>query len=177
MKAGTARGGRQARIGQRLKESAKEAGLSLGEAAKAVGVSETTVYRWWSGERAPDDEVLAKYAAAVGKPAEYFFMADERVERHVFETWVKVAEAAMAGGDVEEAVREHLTEEIGTPEERSLLASASHAIRDLISACLTQSWDSLSEAERLEVILWVVEHARRGVRPSGPPPNSAARSR
>lgn len=172
MKAGTARGGRQARIGQRLKESAKEAGLSLGAAAKAVGVSETTVYRWWSGERAPDDEVLAKYAAAVGKPEEYFFMADERVERHLFESWLQVADAVMAGGDVDAAMREHVPPGVGTPEEHALLASASGAIRELISRCITAAWDQMTKAEQLRVLVWVFEHARQGETPSGPPPSA-----
>ena len=38
-----------------------------------MDVSETTVYRWWSGERLPADDRMEEYAALVGTDVATFF--------------------------------------------------------------------------------------------------------
>ena len=52
-----------------LREAREKAGLSLGDAARALSVSKTSAYYWETGNRPVSDGDLAKLAALYGVPA------------------------------------------------------------------------------------------------------------
>lgn len=59
-------------IGERIRRSRKEAGVSLTELARRVGVSERAVTRWQTGHLTPSLARLYAVAQVVDKPIGYF---------------------------------------------------------------------------------------------------------
>jgi transcriptional regulator with XRE-family HTH domain len=61
-------------IGIKIKNAVKVAGFSSHrEFAKKVGIGETMISKWTSGDRNPSVTTLKKIAKATGKPLSYFF--------------------------------------------------------------------------------------------------------
>jgi transcriptional regulator with XRE-family HTH domain len=61
-------------VGIKIKQAVKEAGFSSHrEFAKKVGIGETMISQWTSGDRNPSVTTLKKIANATGKPLSYFF--------------------------------------------------------------------------------------------------------
>lgn len=163
----------QMRIGMRMKQAAGRAGLSWREIIAALGISQGTLYRWWSGQRRPSDEALERYASLVGVDRSYFYMLEGEVEQQVFKSLVQVADGLMRGETVTAALDQAIEAKLGTPIERAQLASASEAIRAALQEQARADWDQLSPDEKLEVIRYVFDRAlarrRSGAVQSTPP--------
>lgn len=81
-------------IGERMKWAAAARGWDQPrEIVSRMDVSETTVYRWWSGDRQPSDERMEEYAALVGATVEAFF------GEHLFEPSISEAVVGVAPSD------------------------------------------------------------------------------
>ena len=57
-------------LGRRLARLRGLAGLTLQEAATAVGAKANTIWRWEDGRAAPDSYLLWRYAAVLGVSVE-----------------------------------------------------------------------------------------------------------
>lgn len=53
-------------LGSRLKEKRKQAGYTLEDFSRQIGVSLNTVYRWESGKHEPDDDTKRRICALLG---------------------------------------------------------------------------------------------------------------
>jgi len=58
-------------IGERLKEIRKKLGITQGELASLIGVSETTVWNWENGRREPRSTEINKLAKVLGVSVSY----------------------------------------------------------------------------------------------------------
>jgi len=104
-----------------MREAMDMAGLTSGQVAYRMGVSDGTVRCWTTGRRGISPDDLARFAQIVGYPAEYFLREEsrlpqdfsirqevERLSQRVAELAEKVSEerAGYMAGD--EEVLEHL---------------------------------------------------------------------
>lgn len=62
-------------IGKRLAALRKESGKTAMEVAAAVGISQSAVSMYESGERIPRDEVKIRLSKFYGVPVEFIFFA------------------------------------------------------------------------------------------------------
>lgn len=70
------REGRRAQ-GQRIKQAAKEAGMTSEDLAQRIGCSRALIYQYVSGVSLVQTDRLQQIAAVVGKPLEWFFRTDD----------------------------------------------------------------------------------------------------
>ncbi|MDR3048555.1 MAG: helix-turn-helix domain-containing protein [Elusimicrobiota bacterium] len=64
-------------LGNRIKESIKEMGITQEEFAKSIGTSRTMISKWIRGDRNMSLTSLKKVAQASGKPIQFFFEIDK----------------------------------------------------------------------------------------------------
>lgn len=67
----------QTAVGHRMKAAAQARRLRAADLAARLGVEKPTVYRWWNGERNPEEEMLDRYADLVGRTAEFLLTGVE----------------------------------------------------------------------------------------------------
>jgi transcriptional regulator with XRE-family HTH domain len=63
--------------GEKLKQAAREAGITLDELARAIGCSRALIFQYASGASLAQTDRLQQIAAIVGKPLYWFFLTDE----------------------------------------------------------------------------------------------------
>lgn len=108
--------------GKRMREAMDKLGLSSGQVAYRMGVSDGTVRGWTTGRRGMGPEELVKFAEIVGYPVEYFLYPESqlpedfslrhevrRLSQQVTKLAEKVAEEHAPYATDEEAL-EHLRE-------------------------------------------------------------------
>jgi transcriptional regulator with XRE-family HTH domain len=124
-------------IAKRMREAAREAGMSAPQIAERMGVAVQTIYRWWEGERSPSPEKVEKYADVVGKDAAWMYgQVDQDQLVCKFTDWMlRLVDEVRAGVPVLEAY-DRVT---GAPNELSLrerrkLAEGSEALSALVNA-------------------------------------------
>src|SRR5450631_1696679 len=76
--------------GERMKQAAHDAGLTLDDLARQIGCSRALIYQYASGASIAQSERLQQIAQAVGKPLAWFFQdegeaGDEPSERGAFD--------------------------------------------------------------------------------------------
>lgn len=136
-----------------LRQALRESGKKQAEVARAVGVHQSTVSRWLAGEDQPHGRHLHKLAAFLDAP--HLAMGSEgveQVEARVMDLLLQIAERAMIGAGLPNAVEAVLAgTELSEPQRR-LLARAAPGIRREISQAAGEEWEALSEAERRQVL-------------------------
>jgi transcriptional regulator with XRE-family HTH domain len=65
--------------GKRMRAAMDRAGLTSGQVAYRMGVSDGTVRCWTTGRRGISPDDLARFAEIVNYPVEYFFREDSRL--------------------------------------------------------------------------------------------------
>mgnify|MGYP000844268620 CR=1 FL=1 len=81
-------------IGERLKEIRKKLGITQGELASLIGVSETTVWNWENGKREPRSTEINKLAKVLGVSVSYLLgetdVNHENIKRGSFQSVIEV---------------------------------------------------------------------------------------
>ena len=81
-------------IGERLKEIRKKLGITQGELASLIGVSETTVWNWENGRREPRSTEINKLAGVLGVSVSYLLgetdVNHENIKKGSFQPVVEV---------------------------------------------------------------------------------------
>lgn len=142
-----------AEFAKALRQAKKAKDVTLEAIAEAVGVNKSTVSRWADGIAQPRGRHLHKLAAFLDAP--HLAMGSEgveQVEARVMDLLLQIAERAMIGAGLPNAVEAVLAgTELSEPQRR-LLARAAPGIRREISQAAGEEWEALSEAERRQVL-------------------------
>ena len=109
--------------GKRMREAMDQSGLTSGQVAYRMGVSDGTVRGWTTGRRGIGPEELVKFAEIVGYPVEYFLYPESqlpedfslrhevrRLSEQVTELAERVAEERSTYIATDEKALEHLRE-------------------------------------------------------------------
>lgn len=69
------------RIGEKIRQAIKEAGLTQQKLADKLGITNPVVNVWVTGKRNPTSATIKKIADATGKPYDFFFKEDKEFSR------------------------------------------------------------------------------------------------
>jgi transcriptional regulator with XRE-family HTH domain len=155
-----ASGERRVVIATRLKERMEAVGLRQERLAELVGVKQSTVSRWLSGQDAPAGVRLQSLATTLETTADYLTgMMDEPAPRdqiaaEVAEALRTIMRQVARGEDPEAAFDEEMGEDADTltPEDRRVLAGSPGVVREAINQAAGGDFASLSPERQLEVI-------------------------
>lgn len=142
----------QQRVGKRMEAAAESRGLAPMDVAVKLGVTPTTVYRWYKGSR-PGPGLMEAFAGCVGVPVSHFYGEAATPERSALSILVAWAERLMEG----ESLRpEGVSEEDLTPLEWEGLRSHSGQFRDDLLRASHGLWPSLTSEQRAAVLDWLI---------------------
>lgn len=149
-------------LAARLKQTAKDAGLTAEQLAERLGVSPAAVWAWWSGRNEPPLEMLLRYAEETGAPKYWLITGDtdEVAARDRFlRMLAEVVTAVRDGQSPAEAWQAQLPDELLDPEERAVLDEmpADQRFSDELLAIFR-----LTEDQRDLVLRLVKEMTERG---------------
>src|SRR4051794_26286764 len=130
-------------IGARMRAAARESGFTAEQIAQELGVRPQTVYRWWTNERVPERDWLARYAALVRRPVTFFYTDDRLAELVGFLR--EFIDLTMAGEEPTGAW-DQLTgrPDILSPEDQRVLRESRGQMRDYIRG-VRANWEILSD--------------------------------
>lgn len=142
-------------VGKRMKMAAEQAGyqntVAMGE---ALGVPNSTVWRYWNGEHLPDADQMAHYAAVVDKPIWWFWIdGDDSAFERLAESLVAIVDRVMAGEDVA-AAHSHVTHDGGRfgARERATLAAGTPGLREAVTRAAGGEWQRQTPRRRRRAV-------------------------
>jgi transcriptional regulator with XRE-family HTH domain len=148
-------------VGKQMKGAAVQAGLTVSEVARRLGVSRPVIHRWWSGEQCPGCGTLLAYARVVGKPVSYFLKPAEgeepgeggEQEQELLDLLLPWAQLLMAGSPPDAAF-DRVAGELQelTPPERRRLAAAAAEMRADLRAAAGGDWARLTEQDQRQIL-------------------------
>ena len=142
-----------------MKDAAQTAGYSAIDIAREMSVGEAKVYRWWRGERPPEEDELERYAQVVGRALGWFLEgeAPPMTPDDVTNTLTGIIHLVMSDEDLPTALRE-MGYDVEEGEER-ILAAGTEKMRSVVSEIARKDWDLLTPTQRRAVVQLVQELA------------------
>ena len=119
--------------GKRMREAMDRAGLTSGQVAYLMNVSDGTVRGWTTGRRGIGPDELAGFARVVGYPVEYFLYPDYQLPRD-FSLHFEVKKLSEEVAKLAERVAEETGTYTATDEALTHLRKAHHLDDEAIDA-------------------------------------------
>lgn len=140
------------RVGARMRDAAREAGLTQDQVAAALELGgKSVVWRWYEGICLPPVERMEAFAALVGKPLGWFFGAEDLRERTI-EGLVRVLAAVMEGRRPSEELGRMLPSGLAGAVTPEMAARVDEMAAELAAAVaarrLLMEWENAPEATR-----------------------------
>jgi transcriptional regulator with XRE-family HTH domain len=165
--------GRRTDLGDRLRKSAQQAGLSSDSIAEALGITGAAVRKWWLGDNEPSVGMLQRYADICEVSPYWLMTGNEDPSRLISILYAvrRLWRAAVARGeDASSALARILEDEnILPPEERQRLSDQTDEIRLWFEGLDEEDWVELTPEQHRLVKDLVRMLGQRQQRESDPP--------
>jgi transcriptional regulator with XRE-family HTH domain len=172
-------------MGERLRETARQVGLTSDAIAEKLGVQGGSVRGWWRGRNEPAFEKLKAYADLVGVSISYLMFGSEKPmgPAGTLREWrIRFADLIAAGVDPAEAIDQISGEmpesEVGgipvdalTREERELLTGQGIKLKSELDRLADGHWLDLTMQQKEAILRLVETMARENQRLRGSPPD------
>lgn len=150
-----------ARIGGRMNQARKEAGLTVEEVCEFIGRTPNTYYKYARGEDQPKPETMELFARLVKKPVAWFYDGFEDAREYVQERMSEVAVAVKEGARPSEAVERALAEpQRVSPAIRLEIDLSAGSLRELLEEDAPHGWDALTTREKRDFCEKALERIR-----------------
>lgn len=157
------------RIGRRIQQARRAAGLTLEELAQQAGVTGATLSRWESGEYQPRDANLRRVAAVLDRSLAWFYSdTDEDQIDALQESLVAIFRRVLTGEEPVSAFESETTEPLRLNRaDRQWLTQNAEEFRSEFTRRTGRAIESLSEKEMDTLLREFVQAFRQEVNSSG----------
>jgi len=126
--------------GDRIKQAARDAGLTLDELARIIGCSRALIFQYASGASLPQPDRLQLIARAVGKPLHWFFLDEGETAESITAAGKPTAEQILAERLLLDSERVQIAAERSKAEQRRVRGDMEH-LEALLSAASSPADD------------------------------------
>lgn len=146
-------------IGERLKQTAVEAGFTSGSIAERLGNTDGAVRGWWNGRNQIPIEMLKEYSRLVGRSLAYLITGEEEGDPEaVLVAWAKLLMSGHEPGAALDRVRSGGAKL--TRQERDLLAAQAALLRGDLTTAAGADWERLTDSQRRQILRQIAEMVR-----------------
>jgi transcriptional regulator with XRE-family HTH domain len=141
-------------LAERMRSSARDAGLTAEAVARQLDISASAVWAWWSGRNEPSTKLLAAYAALVKRSIAWLITGAEEwsdVERLV-QIVGEVADRFAAGADLPDALESALDRPGAASKDRADLIEDQDDFRSALDSLAGGDWRLLTSEQRQRVL-------------------------
>lgn len=155
----------QRAVAQRIREAREAAGFSVAEMAERLQISKPTLYRYETGNRNPEPEILRRIAVLTGRdPTDFYAFSDEERAEQLTANLLAILDLAMEGMRPGEALKEVSPASPVTPRELTRLNRRGPLLREYLDQTARRDygrdWAALSPEERLDLVDRIAHEAR-----------------